>query len=162
MNPCVIRYSRVLFILLGFMMFFHKVSAEEPVFPPAELKGEWAALEKSGFKNWKNIEYAGGGKVGDGGSDVFQFKLEDGTEFSVLVANMSYWTEEDIAKMRQVIYVTRDKRFYLLKPASDEEKLLIKIIKEAKIDEKHDAKMIREFLDKLWKTIETREVWVDD
>lgn len=163
-NQIAIRFFFVLLLLSGCVIFFQTMSAQEPPLPPPDLKGEWATLEKGGFNNWKNIKYIGGGEVADGGSENYRFILEDGTEFSVLVANFNYWTEEDKAIMRQVIYVTRDKRFYLLKPGSDEEKLLIKMVKEAKIDEKLDAKMIREFLEKLWKIIETRkkEEWVDD
>ena len=157
MNCRSIGYFRVLFLLSGCVFLLKIVSAKEPFLPPAELKAEWAMLKKNGFNKWKNIMCNGVGQAADGGSDVFQFKLEDGTEFDVVVASRNYWTEEDIAKMRQVIYVIRDQRFYLLKPASDEEKLLIKMIKDAKIDEKLDAKSMREFLEKLCNTIETRK-----
>lgn len=163
MNYRSIGYFRVLFLLSGCVFLLQIVSAKEPIFPPAELKAEWATLEKNGFNNWKNIKYTGGGQAADGGSDVFEFKLEDGTEFEVVVASRNYWTEEDKAKMRQVIYVIRAERFYLLNPASDEEKLLIKMIKEAKIDEKLDAKINRELLNKLCTTIETRKnvLWLE-
>ncbi len=152
-----------LFLLSGCVILLQTLSAKEPFLPPADLKAEWAILEKNGFNKWKNIMCNAVGGAADGGSVVFQFKLEDGTEFEVVVASRNYWTEEDIAKMRQVIYVIRDQRFYLLKPASDEEKLLIKMIKDAKIDEKLDAKVQRGFLEKLCKIIETRksEEWIE-
>lgn len=140
-----------LFVLTAFRLF-----AQDPFLPPAKFKSEWTALEKKGFYDWKKIKFVSSGGVADGGTVAYIFRVQDGSKFSVLVANPHYWTEEDKVKKRQVIYITKNGRYYLLESQSKQEKHLLKVIQELEIDPK-DEKGTKELLNKLCDTIKTRK-----
>jgi hypothetical protein len=131
--------------------------ALDPPMPPQDLKEEWTTLEKKGFKDWKDLKFLDVGTVADGASVCYTFRIQDDSEFDVLIANPGYWTEVDKVNKRQVIYLIVDNRFYLLKPESEQEKQLLKMIKAAEVDKKNEAKNAKELLKKLCNTIETRE-----
>jgi hypothetical protein len=120
-------------LLLAIFVVSASLPADEPNLPPPDmkLKEPWATIEKKGFNDWKIKQFVGWSGVADGGSMAFEFLTDRGVEFDVLVANPNYWTDADKKAKRQVIYLIESGRFYLLAPASEQEKHLLRILTDA-------------------------------
>lgn len=107
------------------------VYGENSMLPPEDLRGEWAELHKLKFSGWDIKKFNGWDVPFDGGSKVFFFEFGDEERFDLMIANPAYWTEQDKRERRQVFILIRQNRFYRVEPRSDEEKILIKKLKEA-------------------------------
>ena len=151
--------------LLATSVLAVSVLAKDPNLPPPEmkLKEEWATLEKKNFDDWKIDQFVGWGKAADGGSTGFEFLTDKGIDFDVLVANREYWTDADKKAKRQVIYLIESGRFYLLDPASKQEKHLLQILTDAANTQKGkgrvDPKYIRALIDKIKDRKPRGEYW---
>lgn len=121
--------------------------------PDMKLKEPWTTIEKKGFNDWKIRQFVSWGGGADGGSIAFEFLTEEGIKFEVMVANPAYWTEADKEAKRQVIYLIESGRFYLLAPASKQEKHLLRILTDATDTQKGkgrvDPKYVRALINKI-------------
>ena len=153
------KYLRKLILAI---ILFHSASlmivySKEPFLPPPDVKANWEKLKNKGFDNWQELSFVGWGGAADGGSILFKFRTKDDISFEVLIASRNYWTEEDKAKNRQVIYIIESGLFYLLEPKSAEEQQLLKMILIVKSDIAKSDKIIKLLREK----IESRKEIVD-
>ena len=145
--------------LLILAFFADSTTAKEPIFPPPEmnLKEEWATLGKKGFNDWRIDQFVGWGGVADGGSMAFQFLTGQGVEFDVLVASTQYWTDADKKAKRQVIYLIESGPFYLLVPASEQERNLLRVLTEAATAQKGKGRVSPKYIKALIEKIKDRK-----
>lgn len=118
-----------------------------------KLKEPWATIEKKGFNDWKIKQFVSWSGVADGGSLAFTFLTDRGVEFEILVANPNYWTDADKKAKCQVIYLIESERYYLLAPASEQEKHLLRILTDAistlKGKDRVDPKYVTALIDQI-------------
>lgn len=107
-------------------------SDDSKVLPPVDMRADWAELEKLQFTGWKIKEFHGWAVPFDGGSKVSFFETDTGERFDVMAANPAYWTAEDKKALKQVFYLIHKNQFYRIEPESEQEKLLVKMITDAR------------------------------
>jgi hypothetical protein len=127
--------------------------------------GEWEALYDEGFRNWSIESFSYEGSVADGGSHIFKFTTTENGEFSLLVANVGYWTERERDASIQVFFLVthEDKsevpKLFKVQADSEEERILLRMLKQVIENPKkvspEDLKMLKLTVDHL----ESRKVF---
>lgn len=145
--------------LIASFIFAATLLADKPNLPPPnmKLKEPWATIEKKGFNDWKIRQFVNWSGVADGGSIAFEFMTNQGVEFDVLVANPAYWTDAEKKAKHQVIYLIESGRFYLLVPDSEQEKRLLRILKEAATSLKGEDRVSPKYINALIEQIKDRK-----
>ncbi len=99
--------------------------------PPASVRGDWKELAESDFDQWTISKFTGWDTPFDGGSKVFFFETDSNGRFDIMAANPAYWTADDKKQGIQVFYLIHKGQFFRLEPKSEQEKSLIRMLREA-------------------------------
>ena len=137
-----------------------KLSAQIPY-----AVGEWKSLYDEGFQNWSVGSFSYEGSIADGGSYYFTFKTTEKREFSLLVANVGYWTKQERDSSTQVFFLVTQEdesevpNLYKIQVDSDEEGVLLRmftrVIENPEMGSAEDLNMLKLAVDHL----ESRKVF---
>ena len=144
-------------LLLMMWVMLASVKSEEEVYPPRDLRGDWAELQELDFHDWVIRDFLGWDVPFDGGSKVFFLRSDRGDRFDLVMANPAYWTEQEKKAQQQVFLIRYKNRFYRIEPASEEEKEIIGKIAKAAARLQGDGKRDPQLLTKLAECLRSRK-----